>query len=705
MGQTKNTVRAIERMLNAKSLAVVGASSDPRKFGHMTLKSIIEGGYEGDIFPVNPKGGRILGLDTYPAIREIPQDIDAVVVLVPARFVPEILRDSAAAGAAGAVVCSGGFGEAGRTDLEAEIAEVCRETGLRVVGPNIVGLTYPPNKLCAVFYPVITTQGPLAIVSQSGTISNALSEWAADEGLGISAAMNLGNQVDLCESDFLDFLAVDPNTKAVAMYLEGVVDGRRFLQTLARATAVKPVVILKGGRTAVGKRSAASHTGALAANDGVFCSACRQCGAIMAPDLESLYDYSKAMATMRSPKGNRVFSLSSSGGAGILAADAMDGQGLVMPDLPKALQEKVKELPLSPLATLSNPFDTGADLDVGHFQQVATLVHESGLSDVVFLNLGDPVAGAPTMVEELLQRIDASLAVAYFAGGQEEKAGRPQLHAVGIPVFPTPERAIRGISAAVRHAQYRRTRGSRPMEFPAIAPAVGKRGKGEKVFLPETRGIEYLDQYGIPYPEHGIAHSSEEATEIANQIGYPVTLKVVSPDIPHKSDIGGVALGVEGPSEVPREYERISELAEIHAPKSKIDGILVCEQVPEGIEVLVGAIQDSVFGPTVVFGLGGIYTEILGDVSFRVAPLDRFDAEEMMQEIRGYGILRGARGKNKYDLGRLGEVLISVSHLAIDHPEIEELDINPIRLFGKELMALDVAVFRTKGARPSTSLK
>lgn len=699
MDPNDGAVRTLDRILNGKSLAVVGASSNPHKFGYMTLNSIIEGGYEGEIFPVNPKADEILGLKTYENISEIPEKLDTVVVLVRADLVPGVLRESAAKGAAGAVVCSGGFREVGRNDLEVEVKSICEETGLRVIGPNIAGVNYLPNKMCAMFFPVITTRGPVALISQSGTITNALSEWAANEGLGISAAVNLGNQVDLCESDFLDYFALDKNTASIALYVEGVEDGPRFLSVLSRTARQKPVVILKAGRTAAGRRSASSHTGAMAADHAVFDAACRQCGAIVAGNLEELYDYAKALGTMRAPRGNRVFSVSSSGGAGVLAADAVDACGLIMPEPPEELIREFEGLGLSDLATLSNPFDTGADFDADHIREVALLVDKADVADVIFINLGDPIQGAPEMVADLEKRISASLVVGYFGGGEVEALGRRQMHHAGFPVFPVPHRAIQGIGAAVGHARFQGAHAR-----PGGEESVLGRGRtprpmgGKRAFIPESEAVRYLQEYGIPYPAHGLAHEEGKAIEIAERLGYPVVLKVVSAEIPHKSDVGGVVVGVGDSDTLIEAYRRICRDATESVPGATVDGVLVCKQEKEGLEVIVGAIRDDVFGPTVLFGLGGVYTEVLRDVSFRVAPLQRLDAEEMIREIRGYPILAGARGRTGYDIERLTELLLSVSQFALDHREIEELDLNPIRLFEDGLAALDVRIFSTIGA-------
>jgi len=458
MTKIGKTLQAMDKIFNARSIALVGASAYPCKFGYMTLHSLISGGYDGQIYPINPKGGEIMGLKVHTSLSELPAPPDLEVIVIPAKFVAGVLKEAAGMGTRGALILTAGFREAGRRDLEAEIAAIPKETGLRFVGPNVQGINYLPNKMCAMFFPVIKTKGPLAIISQSGTITAALSEWAADEGLGISAAINLGNQVDLCESDYLDFLATDENTKVIAMYIEGLKNGPYFLEAVKRVAPHKPIVILKGGRTAAGQKSAASHTGSMAGSHQVFSAVCRQFGVVRADDLETLYDAAKALATMQPPNGNRILTISTSGGAGTLGADETDRWGLVLPDLPQAFVEALKGLDLPPLATLSNPFDMASIFPEG-FKKVATLADKYDLADIILLSYGDPVAGGVELATELDAGLKAEIAVVYFGGGEEEKAGRIRLHQAGIPVFSTPERAVRGIGAAVREAAYRRRRG------------------------------------------------------------------------------------------------------------------------------------------------------------------------------------------------------------------------------------------------------
>jgi acyl-CoA synthetase (NDP forming) len=456
--EAAGTREAIHQAFNARSIALVGASGDPRKFGYMALNTLIQGGFDGEIYPVSPRGGELMGLKVRTAVAQIPGKLDLAVVSVPAESVPAVLLEAAEKGARAAVILSGGFGEAGRPDLEAKIAAISRERGIRIMGPNIQGIIYLPNRLCAMFFPVIKTPGPLAVISQSGSVTAALSEWAQDEGLGISAAVNLGNQVDLCDSDYVEFFASDEYTGAIAMYVEGLKDGRRFLAAVQRAAARKPVAILKAGKTAAGKRSAASHTGALASDYGAFRSACLQHGAYVAEDLESLYDAAKGLATIRPPRGNRVLSISSSGGAGTLAADQAEARGLSMPLLPPDAVAAIQGMGPPPLATLSNPLDM-VSIAGEDFRKVLRALDPFDVTDTFLLNFADPISGGAKVAKELASRGPAGLAVAYFGGGEEERRGRLEMQEAAIAVFPTPERAMKGIAAAVWWADYRRRRG------------------------------------------------------------------------------------------------------------------------------------------------------------------------------------------------------------------------------------------------------
>ncbi|MCZ7665195.1 MAG: CoA-binding protein [Thermoleophilia bacterium] len=456
------TAGSLDRLFNARHVAVVGASPDSSKLGHITLRSILDGGFSGDLYPVNPRGGEILGLPAYRSLLDIPGTLDLVVLVVPAERTARLLEEAADKGAAGAFILSAGFREAGRDDLEDQIRAIARTRGLRLVGPNIQGVSYLPNKLCAVFWPVVRRLGPLGIVGQSGTVTAALADWAEGEGLGLSSVVNLGNQTDVCESDVLEFLSEDGVTGAIALHLEGLRDGRRFLEVAAAATMRTRVAVLKAGWSSGGQRAAASHTAALAGRDGVFSGACRQHGLVRADDLESLYDSAKALALLDLPRGRRLLVVSTSGGAGTLAADAAERRGLVLPPLPESMVAELVELGLPPNCSMSNPLDL-ASLDRDHFAAAIALAYRSEPFDMILAAIGDPVEWVEESAE-LLRGVQNTTAVAFLGGGEVEAKARVTLQSDGVPVFPTPERAVGALGATVWLAEFRRSRVEREAE-------------------------------------------------------------------------------------------------------------------------------------------------------------------------------------------------------------------------------------------------
>lgn len=684
------TNHALEKIFNARSIAIVGASADPKKLGHMTLNSIIKGGYEGQIFPVNPKGGNILGYEVYTSIKEIPEQVDLVVVLVPAKFVPAVLREAKEKGVPGAVVLTAGFREAGRDDLENELKEIVNDGGPRIVGPNVQGINFIPNKLCAMFFPLITLSGPLAIIAQSGSVTAALSEWAVDDGMGICAAINLGNQTDLNESDYLTYLSQDDSVGSVALYLEGLGDGRSFMDTMADVTQSRPVVVLKSGKSEVGKKAAASHTGSLAGSYRVFNAALKQSGGILADSMEDLYDKAQGAALIKSPSGPRILSIATSGGMGARAADAAEEGLIEFPSLSNEFTSLIGGEGISELAHISNPLDLGY-VGIDQFVRTAILADKVNCADIILLNFGDPMPDAFDEIIELNEKLNCSLVISYCGGGDVERRDRKTLQRAGIPVFPNPERALRGIKAAVEYSKIKANSKSE-MSFSTQNMT---QTSSELRFVPEFDAIKMLDTIDINYPIHNLAKTVEEAGSIAEEIGYPVVMKIVSPDIEHKSDVGGVAVGLKNTAEVHLAYDEMMNKMRLNSIDADISGVLVCKQAEEGTEVIIGALRDPVFGPTVMFGLGGVFAEVFKDTAFRVAPFDKGKALEMISEIKGIDILKGARSRKSADLESIADLLVQVGELMLDYPNIVELDLNPVRVYEDRLASLDVRIFES----------
>ncbi len=443
----------IERFFNAHAVAIIGASTNPEKLGHVILSNIIAGGFQGKIYPINPKEKEILGFPVYASINEIPDKIDLAVIVIPAASVPETLRQAVVKGAGAAIIISGGFREAGRVDLENELLDIVAETGIRLVGPNCQGINYIPNKLCA-SWPIITTPGSMAIISQSGTVAATIAGWAEEENWGISASVSLGNQIDVNETDLLEYFASDPNIRSIALYLEGAKDGRRFLNVAHKMVSTKPLIVLKSGRTSGGQRAAASHTKSMAGKDEIFDAACRQFGIVRAADIEGLYDLSKGLASLKPGKGRRLMIITSSGGSGILAVDKAEKCGLIIEPLPEIVKEKLKNTEIPANATLANPLDLTV-ATASEFKNALQVLSEFDLADLYLIIFGDPIPGAAATSIWLRDKIGSKVAVAYLGGGEVERQERKIMHQEGIPVFSTPERAVNALGAVVWTEQYK----------------------------------------------------------------------------------------------------------------------------------------------------------------------------------------------------------------------------------------------------------
>lgn len=448
----------LDSFFNARTVAVVGASTNPDKLGHVILANILFGGYTGRVYPINPKEKEILGSAVLSSIDEIPEKLDLVVIVVPAALVPGVLRQAAAKGAGAAIIISGGFREAGRIDLEKELLEISVETGIRMIGPNCQGINYIPNKLCA-SWPLITLEGSMAVISQSGTVAATIAGWAEEEGWGISTVVSLGNQIDVNETDLINALAGDDTIKSIALYLEGAKDGRKFLAASENLIANKPLIVLKSGRTSGGQRAAASHTKSLAGRDEIFDAACRQTGVVRANDIESLYDMSKALASLQVSGGNRLMVITSSGGSGILAVDNAEKHGLSVPPLPEAVVAELRHAEIPANATLANPLDLTV-ATAQEFKNALRVLMQEDLADLYLLIFGDPIPGAAGTAAWLRDQIGSRVAVAYLGGGLVEKEERVILHQAGIPVFPTPERAVVALGSVAWLQKYKNARKS-----------------------------------------------------------------------------------------------------------------------------------------------------------------------------------------------------------------------------------------------------
>jgi acyl-CoA synthetase (NDP forming) len=665
---------SLQALFRPRSLAVIGASAKPGKLGFTIFKNILDAGFSGRVIPVNPKGEAILGLSSVKTIGEIPSGTDLAVVIIPAPSVPAAMLELGERKVKAAIVITGGFAESGPDGarLQEEVKQNAARCGIRVVGPNCQGVNYPHHGLCA-SWPLITQKGAMAIASQSGTVGAALADWASEEKLGFSAFVSMGNRVDVDEADLIEFFGSDASTKVITLYIEGVRDPQKFVA--AARKCAKPIVIFKAGRTAQGRKAAESHTRSLAGKDEIYDALFRQLRIHRAESLEELYDFSKALAYVRPPTGPRMLIVTSSGGSAIIATDVAADHGFRISPLPEALASQLRGV-LPPHFIVGNPLDLTGDGNAELFRHVIATARDH--YDVVMTIFGDPIPGASTALTPGKPDL-----VAYLGGAEVERAERLLLHQKGIAVFPTPDRAVKAFSCHVRFA---RNRFAATEEASAGAAPPAPSAKS----LSPADSMAFLSREGIPVVSSRHASSEEDAAGAARQIGYPVAVKLNSPDVTHKSDVGGVLLNIRDEAGVRKAFRDLAGVA--RRLQAREGGVLVSAMAPPGQEIIVGVTRDLQFGHAVMFGMGGVLVEVLRDVSFRIVPFSEKDAEEMIQETRGAKVLEGVRGGKPADRDALRTLLVQVSDLVARHPEIDEMDLNPVIVHEKGLAIVDARV-------------
>jgi acetyltransferase len=659
-----------------RRIAVIGASANPEKMGFQIYRNIRDAGFPGEILPVNPKGETILGTTSVKSVGDLPEGVDLAVVIIPAKHVPATILQLGERKVRAAIVISGGFAESGEEGaaLQEELVRNAARSSIRLVGPNCQGVNYPYHNLCA-SWPLITRRGEMAFVSQSGTVGAALSDWASEDGLGFSAFVSMGNRADVDEADLIDFFAADPNTRVVALYIEGVKDAAKFLAAVRKCR--KPIVIFKAGRTERGRQAAESHTRSLAGSDAIYDAVFRQFGIHRAATLEELYDFAKALAYLPAPAGPRMLIVTSSGGSGIIATDVAEEEGFRVVPLPAALADQLRAI-LPSHCIVGNPLDVTGDTDADRYRKVLTAAEDH--YDVVMAIFGDPIPGASAVM-----RPGPCHLVAYLGGADVERAERRLLHEKRIAVFPTPERAVRALAC---HARFDPSRFPRRTGRPDIAPSPSDRRQP----LSAVESMEWLARNGFPVVASRPARTAEAAVAAARDFGFPVAVKINSIDVTHKSDVGGVILNLTDEAAVRKAVQAVGEVgARIGA---RDGGVLVSAMARPGQEVVVGVTRDRQFGHAVMFGLGGIFVEVLGDVAFRIVPITEKDAAEMVAEIRGAPVLEGVRGGRPADAAALRRLLVQVSDFVAKHPDIEEMDLNPVMVYENGLLIVDARVVR-----------
>jgi len=669
---------SLDRLFYPRTVAVFGSVKEG-KIAHQIVTQMVRVGYTGRLVAVNPKADSPDGFPQVAAFagaRAVDNGIDLAVLALPAQFAEDAVREAGAAGAPVAVVITSGFAEAGNAEGERRLLAAAREAGVRLIGPNCAGIMNTANRLSASIEPR-ALPGRVSFLTQSGAVGGAVLGLAGERGIGFAKFVSYGNRADLGEPELLEYLAADPETGVIALYIESVADGQRLLPVLAAAAAVKPVVAIKAGRTTAGRRAAGSHTGSLAGADEVFAAAFRRAGVIRAAGVEEMLDLCDAFAHLPAPAGRKVAIVTNSGGPGILAADRAEELGLQPAEPAPQLRAGLRGF-LSERCALGNPVDLTVEGTGANYERVLRLLLEGGYDAAIAVNVATPFLDSLELARGVIAARDAvpgKPLAAVFAAGQVVAEAVGQLQRAGIPCSPSGERAALALARLrereeLQAAERRAPRGPLPEPRPLPWPPVDLPGG----LVPEPEGWVFLARLGLPLPAHRFCLSRQEAVRACGELPSPLVLKVVSPQVVHKSDRGGVLLGLQDAAAVGRAFDELAA----RFSGSSFRGALLAEQVAGGLEVIVGLKRDPSFGPVILAGLGGVWTELLHDAAVRLAPVDEAEALEMLDGLKSAALLSGYRGSPPRDRRALAALIARVSLLALEYPDIAELDLNPV---------------------------
>ena len=669
-----------------QGVVIIGASTSPEKLGYGVARNLIQSGFQGAIHFISQKPGEIYGRPIYTQLNQIPDPVDLAILIVPPRATPKAIEECGQRGIKAAIIVASGFRESGAegATLESQCLEVARAHGIRLLGPNCIGIIDTHFPLDTTFLqPPMPTQGGIGFISHSGAFAASIVDWARNEGFGFSQIVSLGNQADVNETDMLPMLADDPHTKVIVLYMESVSDGRQFVEVAREVTWRKPVIALKVGRFESGQKAAASHTGALAASDVAFNAAFERAGILRADTTEQMFDWATSLENCPLPRGKNIAILTNAGGPGVIAADSLEQNGLSLAQLDDStLQGLSANLPLS--AAIHNPVDMLASASPDTYANCLRILLEDSNVDAAMVILPPPpMFKAEVVAEKLIEvinKFDKPAVIAVLGSTLIEEAEKTFKNS-NIPTYPFPERAASALGALFKRA-----------EFLGHGQETLDHQKSSTLHRPWSTIDELLDLYDIPTAPIKLARDKTEAITIANELGYPVVMKIASPDILHKSDIGGVVLNIQNAESLQSAYTQIVSRTKTAKPEALIEGIYIQKQIPEGQEIIVGMVRDPQFGPLMMFGSGGIEVEGLKDVAFALAPLNQTEAQKLIRNTWAGRKLRGFRNIPPADEESVIEVLIRLSWLALDSVSIEEIEINPLRVLVKGSVAVDVRI-------------
>jgi acetyl coenzyme A synthetase (ADP forming)-like protein len=695
-----------KNLIYPESIAVVGASSNSQKVGHAVLKNILDGGFEGPVYPINPKTKTILGIKCYPLLQDVPGSIDCAVIIVNRNIVPTIMKDCAKKGVKAAIVISSGFGETDEEGKKAQndLVQIAELSKITMMGPNCLGLINPWQKLNATFGLPVDEPGRIALISQSGALITSIQDWAKENKVGFSLIASIGNKAAIDEVDFLEYLTGDKKTKVIAAYLEDISRGQEFMRIAERVGKIKPLVILKSGRSLAGAKAASSHTGSLVGSDAAYECAFRRLGVIRVGSIEHLFDVSTALAYQPLPKGNRIAVITNAGGPGIMMSDALEMSGLEVVNIDDKTKSDLLEF-LPPSSSVNNPVDVLGDADKKRYgKSLDTVLKSNSVDGVIVILTPQKMTDDASIAKELakISKKYQKPVMTCFMGASTVEEGIKILRENHIPQYSVPERAAKAMFEMAKYNEYK----SRPLRIierfavnknPVIKIIKSYRSRN-LLEINEFDSKTIMESYGMNIPEGHFASNSEEAVSFANEMRYPVAMKISSPDILHKSDVGGVRIGLGSATEVEDAFDLMMLRIKNKMPDADLRGVLVEEMITRGKEVILGMKKDPQFGPMLMFGLGGIFVEVLKDVSFTLSPITAEECKDLMESTKTYKLLTGVRGQKPVDIEAITTSLQRLSQLVMDFPEINEVDINPLKVgqIGDGAFVVDARIILSK---------
>ncbi len=695
----------LDMLFAPKSVAVIGASNRQGSVGRAVFTNILLNEYRGTVYPVNPKDRSISGVRSYPSVQDLPESVDVAVIVVPAAVVPDVTEDCGKRGVKGLIVISAGFKEIGQDGaaLERQVASLAQKYSMRMVGPNCLGAinTDPEVRLNASFASQMPLEGSIAFASQSGALGEAVIDYAAGEGIGFSKFISVGNKADVNENDVLEYLRADPKTKVILLYIEDIVDGRKFVDTVSKVTEEKPIIAVKAGVSPEGAKAASSHTGALAGSDEAYNAILKQSGVLRVESIIDLFDYARAFAKQPPPRGNRVAIITNGGGPGIMATDASVRYGLQISQFSETTKSKLRAgLPKE--ASVNNPIDLIGDAQSDRYELALQALYDESVDCGLVLLTPQAMVDLKKVAETIASVGPRSgkTILASILGLTDITPAIDVLESNNIPHYTFPESAVRALAAMYEYQCWVERPRTEIRHFDVdvgkAREIISNAKRAGLTNIPQDDALRILSTYGLPVIKTETASSKAEALEAAKRIGYPVAMKIVSPDVVHKIDVGGVKLDLSSDQDVSEAFDEILKNVNARVPDARIEGVILQEYITGGTETIIGIHRDPKFGPLLMFGLGGIYVEAYRDVSFRLAPIRELSADNMINQIRGSKILQGFRGQPPADTKSIAECIERLSQLSIELPDIAELDVNPLVAFANGCRALDARIIVAK---------